>query len=301
MVIIHVMGGLGNQLYQYAISEKLKTLGKEVKLDLYAYKDAQGEDRERRALELERFPGLGYEACTKEERTLFLDSSMKLKDRIRRKLTGRKSRMVREKEGYMPEIFAMDDVYLYGFWVCERYYCDIEELLRQKIRFPKSTNPANDEAAKEMERTNSVSVHIRRKDYLTVAGGKRYMGICTQEYYEGAFEFMRKRIENPIFYIFSDDAEYAREHFRESDMRIVDWNTGADSIYDMELMSHCKHNICANSTFSIWGARLNRHKDKLTVRPLRHDNYEKLTSEQIHENWRGWTLLDAAGEVIYEK
>lgn len=301
MIIIHVMGGLGNQLYQYALSEKLKTLGKKVKLDLYAYKDAQGEDKEWRTFDLERLEGLEYEACTKEERTLFLDSSMKLKDRVRRKLTGRKSRMVREKEGYMPEIFEMDDVYLYGFWGCERYYCDIQELLRRKIRFPKSANPANDEAAKEMERANSVSVHIRRKDYLTVAGGKRYMGICTQEYYEGALRFIRKNIDNPVFYIFSDDAEYAREHFRESDMRIVDWNTGEDGIYDMELMSRCKHNICANSTFSIWGARLNCNDGKLMLRPLRHDNYETLTPERIHENWRGWTLLDAAGEVVYEK
>ena len=300
MIIIHVMGGLGNQLYQYALSEKLKTLGKEVKLDLYAYKDALGEDREWRPLELERLEGLEYEVCTKEERTLFLDSSMKLTDRVRRKLTGRKSKVVNEKGDYMPEIFAMDDVYLYGFWGCERYYRDIIALLQEKIQFPPTANPANHEAISEMERTNSVSVHIRRKDYLTVAEGKRYMGICTEDYYNGAFDYIRSKVDTPVFYIFSDDAEYAREHFQKPDMRIVDWNTGEDSMYDMELMSHCKHNICANSTFSIWGARLNRHRDKLMIRPLHHDNYETASPEEIHENWRGWALLNAVGDVVYE-
>ena len=299
MIIIHVMGGLGNQLYQYALSEKLKQLGKEVKLDLYAYTDAKGEDREWRELELERLEGLEYTVCTRQERTLFLDNSMKFADRVRRKLTGRKDRTVAETADYMPEIFEMDDVYLYGFWGCERYYKDITGLLRQKIRFPKSGNPANIETLARMEHENAVSVHIRRKDYLTVASGARYMGICTQAYYQGAFDYIRERVEKPVFYIFSDDAAYAKAHFSGQDFRIVDWNTGKDSLYDMELMSHCRHNICANSTFSIWGARLNPYPDKMMIRPLHHDNSETTSPEEIHANWEDWVLLDAAGETVY--
>lgn len=301
MIIIHVMGGLGNQLYQYALSEKLKQLGKEVKLDLYAYTDAKGEDREWRELELERLEGLEYTVCTRQERTLFLDNSMKFADRVRRKLTGRKDRTVAETADYMPEIFEMDDVYLYGFWGCERYYKDITGLLRQKIRFPKSSNPANVETLARMEHENAVSVHIRRKDYLTVADGARYMGICTQAYYQGAFDYIRERVEKPVFYIFSDDVEYAKAHFSGQDFRIVDWNTGKDSLYDMELMSRCQHNICANSTFSIWGARLNPYPNKIMIRPLHHDNYETASPEEIHANWEGWVLLDAAGETVYGK
>ncbi len=301
MIIIHVMGGLGNQLYQYALSEKLKLLGREVKLDFYAYKQAQGEDREWRELELERLEGLEYEACTRQERMLFLDNSMKFTARVRRKLTGRKDRTVKENADYMPELFSMDNVYLYGFWGCERYYKDITGLLQQRIGFPKSNNPMNIGTLARMEGENAVSVHIRRKDYLTVAGGARYMGICTDAYYAGALAYIRRRVECPVFYVFSDDAEYARTHFNGPDMRIVDWNTGKDSMYDMELMSRCKHNICANSTFSIWGARLNTHRDKLMIRPLHHDNYEMSSPEEIHQNWEDWVLLDAAGEVVYGK
>ncbi len=299
MIIIHVMGGLGNQLYQYALSEKLRQLGKAVKLDFYAYRQAQGDDREWRALELERLEGLTYEVCTMQERTLFLDNSMKLTDRVRRKLTGRRDRTVAETRDYMPEIFAMDDVYLYGFWGCERYYKDITGLLQQTIRFPKSRNLANIETLETMAHENAVSVHIRRKDYLTVADGARYMGICTDAYYQGAFDYIRARVDKPVFYVFSDDAAYARAHFGGEDFRIVDWNTGEDSLYDMELMSHCKHNICANSTFSIWGARLNPNQDKIMVRPLHHDNYETSSPEEVHENWEDWVLLNAAGETVY--
>jgi hypothetical protein len=298
MIIIHVMGGLGNQLYQYALYEKFRFLGKDVKLDLYAYKKASGDEREWRSLELEWLEGIEYEVCTDDERTLFLDSSMKLTDRIRRKFFGRKSRQVDEKGEYMPEIFDMDNVYLYGFWGCERYYTDIIPLLQEKICFPVSANKKNEAAIKNMEQENSVSIHVRRKDYLTVADGKRYMGICTEKYYQGAVDYIEKNVENPVFYIFSDDVEYAKEHFGKPNMHIADWNTGKESLHDMELMSHCKHNICANSTFSIWGARLNKNPGKIMIRPLKHDNYENANPRTVHENWKNWILIDADGVQV---
>lgn len=298
MVIIHVMGGLGNQLYQYALYEKFKRLGREAKLDLYAYKEAAGADREWRVLELEWLDALQYEVCTADERQKFLDNSMKLTDRIRRKLTGRRDKTVREAADYMPEIFAMDDVYLYGYWGCERYYTDIIHVLQEKIRFPVSRDPRNQDITEAMMRENAVSIHIRRKDYLTVADGKRYMGICTDAYYARAMDYISERVNNPVFYIFSDDTSYAKAHFDQENMVVVDWNTGRESLYDMELMSHCRHNICANSTFSIWGARLNRNPGKIVIRPLHHDNYETSDAETVHENWPGWILIDAAGECV---
>ncbi len=297
MVIIHVMGGLGNQLYQYALYEKFRSLGKEAKLDLYAYRDAEGADREWRALELAWLDGLQYEVCTADERHIFLDNRMGFADRVRRKLTGRRDRTVRERGEYMPEIFDMDDVYLYGFWGCERYYIDIVPLLQEKICFPVSADARNRALLETMEHTNAVGIHIRRKDYLTVADGKRYMAICTDAYYASAIDYISDRIENPVFYIFSDDAAYAKAHYDQENMHVVDWNTGRESLHDMELMSRCKHNICANSTFSIWGARLNRNADKIMIRPLHHDNYEVSDVQTVHDNWPGWLLIDAAGRI----
>ena len=80
-------------------------------------------------------------------------------------------------------------------------------------------------------------------------------------------------------------------------MHVVDWNSKADGIYDMQLMSKCRHNICANSTFSMWGARLNQNKEKIMIRPLHHDNYETTTAAQVKQNWKNWILLDQNGQV----
>ena len=297
MIIIHVMGGLGNQLYQYAMYEKLKSMGKTVKLDFHAYTEEAGEEKEWRSLELTRFENLEYEVCTKEERTKLLDNSMAFSDRLRRKLLGRQDKTLKDDGKYMPELFCQDNVYLYGFWDCERYYVDRIENLQRKLVFPQSTNPKNYACMEQMKQEQAVSVHIRRTDYLSVADGKRYMGICTDTYYEKAMQYIREQVENPVFYIFSDDVEYVREHYQGEDIRIVDWNTGADSLFDMQLMSQCKHNICANSTFSFWGARLNQNTDKLMIRPLKHDNYETITADQMHENWPGWILIDAEGNI----
>ena len=295
MIIIHVMGGLGNQLYQYAMYLKLKSLGKQVKLDTKAYQMADEDDREWRKLELEWLEQLSYETCTEEERILFCDSSMKLAARIRRKLFGRRDRTVKEEKTYMPEIFEMDNVYLYGYWACEKYYEDIIPQLQRAIRFKTSTNEKNRLCMEQMKQENAVSIHVRRSDYLTVADGKRYMGICTEAYYQMAIRYIYDHVENPVFYIFSDDVDYVRKHFTDKNMHIVDWNQGKDSLYDMQLMSCCKHNICANSTFSMWGARLNQHSDKVMIRPLHSDNYETDSVEEIQNNWKKWILIDSEG------
>jgi len=299
MIIIHVMGGLGNQLYQYALSEKLKTLGREVKLDFYAYRsDTPDEDQEWRRLELPRFPHIEYEACTPEERTRFLDNSRRLTDRVRRKLVGRHNKTVSESADYMPQIYDMEDAYLYGYWGCERYYEDILPLLRKRLAFPASSDARNAQCMERMAHENAVSVHIRRQDYLTVADGARYMGICTEAYYRGAFDYIEARVAEPVYYIFSDDIDYAREHFQGKNIRIVDWNGADGAVYDMALMSHCRHHICANSTFSMWGARLSPYEDKLMLRPMRHDNYERINAQELCTNWKEWIILDERGQNI---
>lgn len=297
MIIVHVMGGLGNQLYQYAMYEKLKSLGKDVKLDLYAYSEAAGEEKEWRKLELERFPNLDYQICSIQERTALLDNDMSFLNRVRRKLLGRKNKIVQENTEYMPQIYEMDDCYLYGYWGCEKYYEDILPFLRKKITFPICDRRENLECMDKMAQETAVSVHIRRKDYLTVADGARYMGICTDAYYQGAMKYIEDRVKNPVYYIFSDDIEYVRQHYQGDNIHIVDWNGEEDGIFDLQLMSCCRHNICANSTFSMWGARLNPHMDKMMIRPLHHDNYETVTVTEIKQNWKNWILLDENGQV----
>ena len=189
-------------------------------------------------------------------------------------------------------------------FICLRYFLWIMFIYEDRIKsrqtklvFPQSKNLKNQQCMEQLQQEQSVSLHIRRTDYLTVADGKRYMGICTDAYYEKAMQYMREHVENPVFYIFSDDIEYVKEHYCGEDIRIVDWNHGEESLFDMQLMSKCKHNICANSTFSLWGARLNQSPDKVMIRPLRHDNYETIAVDQVHDNWRNWILIDKEGNI----
>ena len=90
------------------------------------------------------------------------------------------------------------------------------------------------------------------RDSLDPENAAMFGGICTDSYYKSAEGYIRDRVTNPHFYLFSDAPAYLREHYKGEEYTVVDWNHGADSFYDMELMSCCKHNICANSTFSFW-------------------------------------------------
>jgi hypothetical protein len=170
--------------------------------------------------------------------------------------------------------------------------------LRESICFPKSGDERNLKLMQEMEKCESVSMHIRRGDYLDAANVALFGNICTEKYYDTAVTFIKERFPGAVFYLFSDDVAYVREHYQGDEYRIVDWNRGEDSFYDMMLMSHCRHNICANSTFSFWGARLNRHPDKVMIRPSVHKNTQVCIPEEMNELWKGWTLIAPGGEIV---
>ena len=310
MIIIKVMGGLGNQLQQYALYEKFRSLGKEAKLDISWFEDEKQQEKvlARRSLELLLFDGLAFEKASRKEREALLgedggsgsglSGAAAFLRKVKRKLSPASDPHFYETDMYHPEIFSFENKYLEGHWACEKYYHDILPLLREKIRFPKSQNPENARVAERMERENSVSVHIRRGDYLDPENAGMFGGICTDEYYETAMNQVREQLPDARFYMFSDDPAYLKKHFRGTEYTIVDWNHGADSFYDCWLMSHCRANICANSTFSFWGARLNGRKDRIVIRPAKHKNSQEIDPVQMHELWKGWVLVDETGKVL---
>ncbi|MGN0308211.1 MAG: alpha-1,2-fucosyltransferase [Lachnospiraceae bacterium] len=297
MLIIELNGGLGNQLQQYALYEKLKYLGKEVKLDISWYENRiSSEDGAvtKRALELDYFPRVSYEICTAEEKRRILGSGSFLA-KAGRRLGILSNNRYTEYRMYDEEIFTLDNRVLTGYWACEAYYGDIIPLLRERLSFPPSGNPLNESIKQEMAESNSVSIHLRRGDYLTAENQKMFGGICTDAYYEAAIQAMQKQVENPRFFLFSDDPQYAEEKFSGT---IIDINRGKDSFYDIELMSCCKHNICANSTFSFWGARLNPNSDKIIIRPLKQKNgVDWYQPESMKRLWKGWICIDEQGKM----
>lgn len=303
MLIIQIAGGLGNQMQQYAMYRKLLRAGadKNIKLDVSWFdKKRQDGVLAKRELELSYFQNLPLPVCSDEERAYFLDRGFARK--VFEKVVPGAGRRFTESCMYHPEIFELQDKYIEGYFACQKYYDDIMDELRELFIFPThpdtDINVRNMDLMNEMELRPSVSVHIRRGDYLDPENAALFGNIATDEYYEGAMDYFRALDPDTHFYIFTNDPEYAREKYSDADRyTIVDHNTGKYSLLDIQLMSHCMGNICANSTFSFWGARLNRRKDKKLVRTLTMRNNQPVDPELMHEYWRNWVLMDKDGKV----
>ncbi|MBD5491568.1 MAG: alpha-1,2-fucosyltransferase [Lachnospiraceae bacterium] len=301
MIIVRVMGGLGNQLQQYALYRKYQSMGTQARLDLAWFSQSvQDSMAAPRRFELSDFGNLPLEEAKREEVRALLGRTYEeqagLGEKVKRRLLPGRMPVFEESEMFHEEILSWDNRYLVGYWACEAYYADILASLREDIRFPKGGDERNRGAMEEMAGQTAVSIHVRRGDYLDTENAAVFGGICTEAYYDTAIRYIKERYPGAVFYVFSDDVAYARAHYRGAEYRIVDWNRGADSFYDMQLMSCCKHNICANSTFSFWGARLNGAADKIMIRPSIHKNSQVCVPEQMKKLWAGWTLVTPAGE-----
>lgn len=308
MIIIQVAGGLGNQLQQYALYRKLLSMGKEVRLDVSWFDEAQMMQRgivkgssgiplvTKRQLELRKFDRISFELCNEEEKRKLIGSDG-LPGKMRRKLLPFTVHWFHESEMYHPEIFDFENMYLSGYFACEKYYEDILGELRIKMQFPQGGTIALQELAMDIRACNSVSVHIRRGDYLNPENAELFGGISTDAYYEAAIQFIREKVENPRFYLFSDDIDYVREKYVGEEYFVVDMNQGKDSFHDMWLMANCKHNICANSTFSFWGARLGKYENKIKIRPTIHKNSQVFVKEEMEELWPGWLFISPDGKL----
>ena len=309
MLIMRIAGGLGNQMQQYTVYSKLRKMGKDVKLDLSWFDPAiQKNMLAPREFELPIFKGVTYDECTKEERDAFLKRSAFLKatGKIAKKLGVRDEEnpnVFTETKMYHPEVFELEDKYINGYFACQKYYEDMMEDMQEIFLFPdhpdEILHKRNMALADRMENENSVSVHIRRGDYLDPPNFAILGNIATEEYYQNAMDYFLVKEPDTHFYIFTSDHEYARTHFSdESRYTIVDWNTGRNSVQDLMLMSHCKGNICANSTFSFWGARLNRRPDKKIIRTYKMRNNQPVDPDIMHDYWKDWILMDEKGSIV---
>ncbi|MBQ9991349.1 MAG: glycosyltransferase [Lachnospiraceae bacterium] len=265
-IIIVLSGGLGNQMFQYALYLYFQAKGVEVKMD----------DTTEYLHEKKRKPQLGifgirYERATPEEIRHYTDSYMDLPSRVRRKLFGRKSRLYMDGYHFDPAVLDMEDGYLYGWWQSEKYFQEVANQVRQAFVLPQRLLTGENRAyGIRLQECESVGVHIRRGDYLEV--DELYGGICTEEYYRKAMEKMRRQVPGCSFFIFTNDPDWAREHMQGEDIHIVEENDEAHGYLDLYLMSRCRHNIIANSSFSWWAAWLNENPAKKIIAPSRWVN-----------------------------
>ena len=263
LVVIQLSGGMGNQMFQYALYLQLKALGKNVKID----DKTEYIDRDNaRPIRLSVFDAK-YQVPGEVEMTCLTDSYVDLGSKIRRKLTGRKTAEYMEKSQlFDPEVLEKDRAYLVGCWQSEKYFADIKEEVRKAFTFKNiSLSPKMQEYEQKMQETNSVSLHIRRGDYLEVSDV--YGGICTAEYYEKAMKQMEEWHPDCHFFVFTNDAKWVKENYNQKNLTVVEGNDEDAGYIDMYLMTRCKHYILANSSFSWWGCYLNPSKEKKVIAP----------------------------------
>ena len=263
LVVIQLSGGMGNQMFQYALYLQLKALGRNVKIDDKT--EYEGRDNAR-PIRLDVFDAK-YVIPTKEEMTALTDSYLDAVSRIRRKLTGRKTAEYKEQSPvFEPQVLQKERAYLVGCWQSEKYFHEVKEEVRKAFTFQKIELSEKMQKYKEdMENSNSVCVHIRRGDYLDV--DEVYGGICTEEYYAKAMKKMEEEISNCQFFIFTNDVPWVKEHMQGENITVVEGNDEDAGYIDMYLMTQCKHYIMANSSFSWWGCYLSASKEKKVIAP----------------------------------
>lgn len=268
MKIVKFLGGFGNQLFQYAFYLALKQKFGKVKADLSDFENYtlhQG-------FELEKILGIRLPQATAFELKLYKSEKRTWLWRKLRRLYATKNAYIEENPlfGYDSYIFTEKrNRYYWGYWQHINYLLPVEEELRSALRFPEIEDNKNRDLARLLMNRNAVSVHVRRGDYL---GNSMLGGICDMNYYEKSIAYIQQHVSNPLFVFFSNDAEWCSATFQLTDSLVVDWNQGENSFRDMQLMSHCKHHIIANSSFSWWGAWLNTSDDKIVVSPSKWVN-----------------------------
>lgn len=264
MLMLQMAGGMGNQMFVYALYKALEKRGKEVCVDDFTHYREIG--RYDNILE-EIFP-LSYRRGTRATYNALTDSSMLPWHRIRRKLFGRNQKVYEEKTAivFEPTVFEQNNACLIGYWQSERYFENVKEELRREFLFDWTHFPEKAWRYREqMERTNSVSLHVRRGDYLQDKFAAIFGGICTETYYCGAMDYCREHFPNCHFFLFTNDAEWGRLYAKD-DVTFVDCGGTGDYV-DMALMSCCRHHIIANSSFSWWGAWLDTNPDRTVIAP----------------------------------
>lgn len=279
MIIVKLMGGLGNQMFQYALYLALLAQGKKVKLDTSRFSHI--DEKRKCFLDVGCFD-LKYELCTrKEARKYTLGTGMTA--RLLTKLCGDKKTHYYEKDNYEydPLIMQLQEGYLEGFWQTWKYFNDVESEVRKAFCFRNRLIGKNGEYEEQIRMSNSVAVHIRRGDYLKL---KKYKDICTLDYYKKAIAIIDNMVKNPIFYFFSNEIEWVKQEFGNKENYIYVFNSEDNGYIDMQLMSECKHQIMANSSFSWWAAFLNGCSDKKIVCPRRWIN-EKETPDVYYNGW----------------
>ncbi|PML61245.1 hypothetical protein BCT73_06550 [Vibrio breoganii] len=282
MIIVNISGGLGNQMFQYALGKSLSIVNEvPLKLDISFF-----ENQSLREFELDKFSTVFEIATSEEIRKLKGSDSFFTRAMLKLGFEHiiRPNSFYREKE---PTIFdeslflkSIDSIYLLGYWQNEDYFKSIRDNILSDFTYRSTDLTAR--YAQIESYTESVSLHVRRGDYVTVANATH--GLCDISYYLRAIKHFELKYQKCHFFVFSDDILWCKEAFKAHDniTFVDDTRSSHDDLY---LMSKCKHQIIANSSFSWWGAWLNQNKGKHIVAPKKWINNNPNDYNWVPTNW----------------
>lgn len=289
MIIACLNSGLGNQLFQYAAAKALAERRRtELKLDLSWF---QAHDY--RKYQLNHF-NITATAATGRELQKFNGKYRLWPQRMLWHIAGMNMhyRYIRESHFDFDSglLKCGPDTMIDGCWQSERYFCEIAGIIMQEFSVASPLSEKSRALKKHMQDTESVAVHIRRGDYVMLGIQKSAIhGPLESRYYDEALAVIAKQTRKPHLFIFSDDIPWVKEHQRFSlPATYVEHNDERTGFEDLVLMSCCKHNIIANSTFSWWGAWLNRNPSKTVIAPgqwFRTPEMNMQTGNLVPDSW----------------
>lgn len=294
MIIVKLMGGLGNQMFQYAAGLSLALTKKTELLIDESFLIAETNNLyTKRNLELKCF-NLDIKIAGKKDIERFnITQSNKYIRSLQRNFPFLFSNLYAAESGMMFQKGFFNfpkNTYLDGFWQSEKYFKNIESILENKFTPKEAPNTENSAWLNKISSCESVSLHIRRGDYILSKSSQEHHGNLILSYYINALNIIKSKYSNSEVFVFSDDLDWCKENLNlEFKIHFVDANQKSNFHYDMYLMSHCKHNIIANSSFSWWGAWLNRNPEKMVIAPNKWFTDELTTTKDLIPT--GWIRI----------
>lgn len=286
MIIQKITWWLWNQMFQYAYIKALSLKNNtDFKLDISEYK------RYFRPYELEIFNI--EKNYSKENEIPFynnLYSSNKYINFVFLKIKWflkeiNKNHHIEKQFNFDQDFCNIQSWYIEWYFQTEKYFENYEKEIRKNFDFIIPPSKKNKEIIEIIKSCNSVSIHIRRWDYITNKNVNSFHGTCNLDYYKKSIDIIKSKIHNPIFFIFSDDMSWVKKNLKIKNAYYINWNTWKYSYEDIRLMWLCKHNIIANSSFSWWWAWLNKNNEKIIIAPKKWFNNNLNYSDVIPNKW----------------
>lgn len=284
------MGGLGNQMFQYAFGKRLSILrNTPLKLDLSFLED-KTLNHIIRNYELGIF-NLGKIIATEQDLHKFTKiRKSRFWSAIHNRLPFLMPYYTVNEPNHAFNLAMLEspkNSFVSGFWQTEKYFSAISKTIRKDFSFAPLTDDANKVLSAKITSSNSVSIHIRRGDYVSNPVTNKFHGTCSPDYYKTAIKLLSEKVPDCKLFIFSDDTDWVKQNLVTGiASEYINHNQGEKAYLDMQLMSLCKHNIIANSSFSWWAAWLNTNAGKIVVAPQKWFNDTSVeTKDVIPESW----------------